>query len=146
MKLFCTAIIRDSVSLIRFSFHRHIHVFLGEISTICCFKYPYSYFSFHFCFFLIIILLFESFSHQLLQLVFYWSLSNSKSSQVSRTLLSILADHNNALFWMVMILPLISNSSSLFSEVLGDYSKCTDYNYYYCHPNVPLHFCFSGKV
>ena len=31
---------------------------------------------------------------------FYWSLSDSKSSQVSRTLLNILVDLNNAVVWM----------------------------------------------
>ena len=39
----------------------------------------------------------ESFSHQLTLMVFHWSLSDSKSPQVSRTLLSILADLNNTL-------------------------------------------------
>ena len=53
---------------------------------------------------IIIILLFESFSHQRLLMVFHWSLSDKKSSQVTRTLLSILADLNNAV--------VISKSSS----------------------------------
>ena len=45
----------------------------------------------------IIIMLFdESFSHPCYLTVFHWSLSDSKSSQDSRTLLSILADHNKA--------------------------------------------------
>ena len=39
---------------------------------------------------------FSSFSHQRQQMVFHWSLSDSKSPQISRTLLSILADLNNA--------------------------------------------------
>ena len=43
---------------------------------------------------------------------FYWSLSDNKSSQVSRTLLSILADLNNAVAWMVSARPLISKSFS----------------------------------
>ena len=34
-------------------------------------------------------------------MVFHWSLSGSKSPQVSRTLLSILAVFNNAVVWMV---------------------------------------------
>ena len=58
----------------------------------------------------IIILLLLNFSHQLM--VFPSSLSVSKSPQVSRTLLSILADRNNAVVWMVSICPLISKSSS----------------------------------
>ena len=41
-----------------------------------------------------------------------WSLSDSKSPQVSRILFSILADFNNALVWMVSTLPLISKSTS----------------------------------
>ena len=45
-------------------------------------------------------------------MVFYWSLSSSKSPQVSRTLLSILADLNNVIVWMVSIRPLISKSFS----------------------------------
>ena len=49
----------------------------------------------------------------------FWSLRNYRFFQISRTLLSILADLNNAEIWMVSILPLFSNSSSLFSECLG---------------------------
>ena len=43
-------------------------------------------------------------------MIFYWSLSDSKSPQVSRTLLSILADLN--VTWMVPTRPLISKPSS----------------------------------
>ena len=42
---------------------------------------------------------------------FYWSLSVNKSLQVSRTLLSILADLNNAVIWTVSTSPIISKSS-----------------------------------
>ena len=45
-------------------------------------------------------------------MVFHWSLSDSKSPQVSRTLLSILADLNNVVVWMVSTRPVISKSSS----------------------------------
>ena len=45
-------------------------------------------------------------------MVFLWSLNESKSPQVSRTLLSILADHNNALVWIVSTRFLIFKSSS----------------------------------
>ena len=41
-----------------------------------------------------------------------WSLSDSESLQVSRTLLSILVDLNNAVIWMVSTRPLISKYSS----------------------------------
>ena len=49
---------------------------------------------------------------------FRWSLSESKSFQVSRSFLSILADLNNAIFWMVSIL-MILNSSSFSSKPFG---------------------------
>ena len=45
------------------------------------------------------------------------SLSESKSSQFFRTLLSILADFNSTVVWMVSIIPQNSSSSSLFSIV-----------------------------
>ena len=45
-------------------------------------------------------------------MVFLWSLSDSKSPQVSRTLLSILADLNNAVVWTLSTRPVISKSSS----------------------------------
>ena len=51
-------------------------------------------------------------------MVFHWSLSHSKSPQVSRTLLSILAVLNNAIVWMVSTRPPASKSSSPFSNPL----------------------------
>ena len=45
-------------------------------------------------------------------MVSHWGLSVSKSLQVSRTLLSILPDFNNAVVWMVFTRPLISKSFS----------------------------------
>ena len=47
------------------------------------------------------------------------SLFHSKSLQVSRVLLSILTDHNKAVFWMVSSRVLISNSSSPFTNPLA---------------------------
>ena len=44
-------------------------------------------------------------------MVSHLSLSDSKSLQVSRALLTILADLNNAVVWMVFTRPLISKSS-----------------------------------
>ena len=41
---------------------------------------------------------------------FYWSLNDSKSPQISRTLLSILITLNNVVIFMLLIRPLISNS------------------------------------
>ena len=55
-------------------------------------------------------LLFESFPHQRYPMVFHWSLSDSKSPQVSRTLLSILAVLKFAAVWMVSTLQVISKS------------------------------------
>ena len=52
-------------------------------------------------------------------MVSHWSLSDSKSHQVSRTLFSILAGLNNAVVWMVSTCPLISNPSSSFTNPLG---------------------------
>ena len=51
-------------------------------------------------------------------MVFHWSLSDSKSPQVSRTLLSILAVLNNVLVWMISTRPPTSKSSSPFSNPL----------------------------
>ena len=51
-------------------------------------------------------------------MIFHWSLSESKSPQVSRTLLSILAVLNNAVVWMVSTRPPTSKSSSPFSNPL----------------------------
>ena len=49
-------------------------------------------------------------------MVFHWSLSDSKSPQVSRTLLSILAVLNNAVVWMVSSRPPTLKSPSPFSN------------------------------
>ena len=53
---------------------------------------------------------FYSFKRQ--SMLFHWSLSNSKSLQVSRTLLSIPAYLKNAVVWMVSSRLLISKSPS----------------------------------
>ena len=51
-------------------------------------------------------------------MVFHWSLSDSKSHQVCRTLLSILAVLNNVVVWMISTRPPTSKSSSPFSKPL----------------------------
>ena len=51
-------------------------------------------------------------------MVFHWSLSHSKSPQVSRILLSILAVLNNAVVWMVSTRPPTSNSTTPFTNPL----------------------------
>ena len=45
---------KDSVSLWRFSFFSHIHVFSSEISLVCCLIYPYNSFSMRFNFLVIV--------------------------------------------------------------------------------------------
>ena len=64
---------------------------------------------------IIILPLWEFFLYQRLLVVFQWSLSDT---QVSRTLLRILAVLNNAVVWMVSARPLISKSSSSGSNPL----------------------------
>ena len=51
-------------------------------------------------------------------MVFHWNLSYSKFSQVSWTLLSILADLNNDVVWMISTRLLISSSSCPFTNPL----------------------------
>ena len=51
-------------------------------------------------------------------MVFHWSLSDSKSPQVSRTRLSILAVLSNAVVWIVSTRPPISKSSRPFNNPL----------------------------
>ena len=70
---------------------------------------------------LILLLLFtllEFFTSVLADGFFYWSLSDSKSPQVSRTLLCILAALYNVVVWMVSIRPPTSMSSSPFNNPL----------------------------
>ena len=56
-------------------------------------------------------------------MVFHWSLSDSISPQVSRTLHSILAVLNNVVDWMVSTCPHTSKSSSLFNNSLVTVSR-----------------------
>ena len=51
-------------------------------------------------------------------MVFHSSFSDCKSPQISRTLLSILTDLNNAMVWMVSTRPHISKSSNPFINSL----------------------------
>ena len=61
-----------------------------------------------------------SYSSILSYFLFYWYLTpcffTPKSSKVSRTITSILADHNNSVVWIVSAAPTISN---LFIKPLG---------------------------
>ena len=56
-------------------------------------------------------------------MVFHWSLSDSKSPEVSRTVLSTQADLHNAVLWVISACPPISNSSNLFTKTLGIVSR-----------------------
>ena len=49
-------------------------------------------------------------------MVFHWSFSDSKSPQVSRAILTILADLNNIVVWMFSTRPSLSISSSPFNN------------------------------
>ena len=90
-------------------------------------------------------LLLESFSHHFYLMIFHWSLSESKSLQVSRTLLSILAVLSNVVVWMVYTRPLISNSSSPLKIFFGNCTKTTNHDWYNCHLHVPYLFQFPNK-
>ena len=74
-------------------------------------------------YFFLLLILFVRFPHQRLPMVFHWSLSDNKSLQVSRTLLSILVDLNKSVVWVVFARPLISKSSSPFAKRLGIVSR-----------------------
>ena len=52
-------------------------------------------------------------------MAFHWNLRDSKSPQVSKTLLLILADLNYSVVWLVFTCPHISKSSSLFTNLMG---------------------------
>ena len=67
---------------------------------------------------IIIIYFLSVFQSTVHQWVFHWSLSDSKSSQVSRTLLCILAYLNNPVAWMVPNRLLISISSTPWTNTL----------------------------
>ena len=79
-------------------------------------------------------------------MVFHWNLNDSKSSQVSRSLLSILTDLNN-----IVVLDGLHTSSyfqvrqSLYQS-FGDCTKSTDYNLYRHHFHDSQFFQFSGKI
>ena len=57
MALSCAAVMRDSVSLLRFPLLSHDQVFTCAISAVCRLKYPYSCFSSHLCFLVFVVFL-----------------------------------------------------------------------------------------
>ena len=74
---------------------------------------------------IIIIIYSLEFSHQRKLMVFHWRLSDRKSPQISRTLLSILAVFNNAVVWMVSTRPPTSKSSRPFNNPLVTVPKAS---------------------
>ena len=95
--------------MVKFKFLAHLpvdHIIIIIIIIIIIVNFDYYYYYYY--------LLLESFSHQRYLMVFLWSLSESKSPQVS----SILAVFNNVVVWMVSTHPLISKSSSSFINPL----------------------------
>ena len=76
-------------------------------------------------------------------MVLHLSLSDRKSTQVSRTLLSTQADLYNAVVWTVSTLPLISKS--LYQSFSGC-TKCTYYNWYHRQFHIPEIFQFPSKI
>ena len=84
---------------------------IGEASYLYIYIYIYIYI--YYILLLLLLFYFLRVFHTSENLmVFNWSLSDSKSPQVSKTLLSNLAVFNNTVVWMVSTLPLLSRSSS----------------------------------
>ena len=67
MALFCVAVRRDPVSRFRFILVNYVHVFLYAISFVCRLKYSYSCFVSHFCFYVLVVVLFVFMSPKLFQ-------------------------------------------------------------------------------
>ena len=78
-------------------------------------------------------------------MVSHWSLSDNKSPQVSRTLLGILVDLKKTIVWMV---PTRSYFQVLqfLNQSFGDFTKSTNYHWYYRHFHVPQFFQFPRKA
>ena len=63
----------------------------------------------------------------------HWSLRDSKSPQVSTTLVSTLADLNNAVVWMISTRSRISSPPVPCTNLFGDCTERTNYDWYYRH-------------
>ena len=81
-------------------------------------------------------------------MVFHWSLNDSKFPEVSRTLLSILTDLNNAVVWMVSTRPLIFKSCSPCSNplVIVPGAPITYYYYYLTFSQYRLQVVFLRSL
>ena len=99
----------------------------------------YYYYYYYYYYYLYSLL---SFSHQRQPMVPHWSLSDSKSPQVSRTHPHILADLNNAVVWIVSTRPLISKSSTV--PLLIPWWLYQEHNWYNRHFHVPQFFQGRG--
>ena len=73
----------------------------------------------------------------------HWSLKDIKSPRVSRILLNILSDLNNAVVWMVSTHPLISKSTSPFNNLRVNVLRTP---VTIGHFHVPKFFQFPNKV
>ena len=73
------------------------------------------------------------------------NLSDSKSPQVSRALVSILADLKNPVVSIVLFCPPISSFFSPLFQVFGERSKFSNYDWYYRLPRVSQHFSSLAK-
>ena len=93
-----------------------------------------------------IIIIHYSFSHQRILIVFHWRLIDSKSPQVSRTLLSILAIFNHAVVWMVSTRPPTSKSSRAFNKPLVTVQKASNTTGIIVTFMFHSFFLFSSKV
>ena len=69
----------------------------------------------------IIISLLAIFLQQSQQVTVQWSRGENKYPQASRTLLRMLVDFNNALVWMVSILPVFHFLKTFFPGLLGPF-------------------------
>ena len=78
--------------------------------------------------------------------IIQWNLNDSKSPQITRNLLSILANLNNAVVRIVSILSLIPNFSNLFSKLLGTVLRVSTIIGITFTLLYQSFFQFSGKV
>ena len=79
-------------------------------------------------------------------MVFHGSLNEIKSPQVYKTLLSILADLNDAVVWMISVRPQISNSSIPVTKRLGIIPSAKIKTGITINFMFHTFFLFSGKV
>ena len=114
MALFCAASRIDSVSILRFPFLSHVHVFTCEISFVCHLKYSYSYFSFNFRFLVFVVVLFI-----FVLLVLFPAVVISLSFPFKCNLgVLILMDPRNLQCWRVLFLFLFLTHIDCLSHIL----------------------------